>query len=371
MRDARRIAAIAGVIGGLLWFASLLRSPAWLHPVHAEILTLGVVLSVVGIVGGILALVRPAVGRILMLASAVGGFSVPFALFWQESIWQGVGWIIRPFPAFPVLIVGVSGALLLVTWKKPSRARIAALVLGIVAALMSAGAAQITIGRIGEGPAALSPFFSFIGIVGGILALARPRIAWMLMVVAGIGCFLAAVVFFFAVFFAYGEIVPLLAYILAGLLFITAGGMLALASSRERPAAIYTAMLLGVIGGLFATLCALAIRFPLLFLTPWLMLQREGLLLAWNIQYWIWVALFPVMGFVAGVFVLARPRVAGALMFISALSGYIGFLGLAEPFGIPPVYCVPGCLLLFLGGAFALVSAKKQPKGGVSHLNDG
>ncbi|MBT9163357.1 MAG: hypothetical protein DDT24_00263 [Chloroflexi bacterium] len=158
MRDARRIAAIAGVIGGLLWLASLLRSPAWLNPGHAEILALGVVLCVVGIVGGILALARSAVGRIMMLASGLGGVSVPFVVVWQEGIWQGVGWVIRPFPVFPILIVGASGALLLVTWKKPSRARIATLVLGIIAGLMSATATQITIGRIGEEFAGLSPF---------------------------------------------------------------------------------------------------------------------------------------------------------------------------------------------------------------------
>ncbi|MFW0858722.1 MAG: hypothetical protein AAGB97_00815 [Dehalococcoidia bacterium] len=138
--------------------------------------------------------------------------------------------------------------------------------------------------------------------------------------------------------------------------------MLSLASSSERPAAIYAAMLLAVFGALFAALCALSVRLQLLFATPWLVLERAGLLPEWIILYWIWVVLFPVMGFAAGVLVLTRPKVAGALMFISALCGFIGSLILARPFDESPLISLPGCLLLVLAGAFALTSARKQSK---------
>ncbi|MCL0082491.1 hypothetical protein M1O14_02015 [Dehalococcoidia bacterium] len=377
MRNARRIAALAGVIGGLWWLASLLRCPAWLHPGHAEILTLGVVLSLLGIGGGILGLVKHRVGRVLMLASGTGGVSVPFVLFWR-----GMEWTIRPFPVFAILVVGASGALLLVTWKKPSRARMAALVLGIIAGLMSATAAQITIGRIGEEFAGLSPFFTLIGIVGGILALGRPRTACVLMVIAGIGCFLAAGISSLLLL-AYPEFdfdliyllfmvpawvdsilmlkLPVLAYSLSGILFI-AGGMLSLASARVRPAATYVALLLASFGALLAILCAPLVHMPLMWATPFVMLKRAGLIPEWIILYWVWVLLFPIMGSVAVVLVLGRQKLAGILMLTSAISGFTGLLIFLIPFDELPLVSLPGSLLLALGGAFALLSARKQPK---------
>ena len=61
-------------------------------PIPPEILPLGVLLSLMGIAGGILALGRPTVGGTLMLASAVGGFFGPFALAWffWEDVWRGI-----------------------------------------------------------------------------------------------------------------------------------------------------------------------------------------------------------------------------------------------------------------------------------------
>lgn len=97
MRKAKRLAAIVGVIGGLLWFLSALHFPPQyyplgLGPLPPQILPLGILLSLMGIVGGILALGRPAVGGTLMLASAVGGFFGPFALAWffWEDVWRGI-----------------------------------------------------------------------------------------------------------------------------------------------------------------------------------------------------------------------------------------------------------------------------------------
>ena len=47
----------------------------------------------------------------------------------------------------------------------------------------------------------------------------------------------------------------------------------------------------------------------------------------WSIDLAVWVLLFPVMGFIAGVLGVPKPRVAGLLMLISGLGGgFIGFL---------------------------------------------
>ncbi|MCL0079179.1 hypothetical protein M1O56_05945 [Dehalococcoidia bacterium] len=241
MRKAKILAAIVGVISGLLWFLSALHFPPQyyplgLGPLPPQILPLGILLSLMGIVVGILALGRPAVGGTLMLASAVGGFFGPFALAWffWEDVWRGIALstVMEPFPGFPVLIVGVSGALLLVTWNKPSRARVATLVLGVVAGFISAEVARSATAHIGEEFMALGFLFSFMGIAGGLLAPAKPRVAWMLMLVSGIGCFLTPVALI--VFEGPGcwpEASFFLAYILAGLLF-TIGGILALVAHR-------------------------------------------------------------------------------------------------------------------------------------------
>ena len=258
----------------------------------------------------------------------------------------------------------------------------AALVLGIIAGLMSATAAQITIGRIGEEFAGLSPFFTLIGIVGGILALGRPRTACVLMVIAGIGCFLAAGISSLLLL-AYPEFefdliyllfmvpawvdsihmlkLPVLAYSLSGILFI-AGGMLSLASARVRPAATYVALLLASFGALLAILCAPLVHMPLMWATPFVMLKRAGLIPEWIILYWVWVLLFPIMGSVAVVLVLGRQKLAGILMLASAISGFTGHLIFLIPFDELPLVSLPGSLLLALGGAFALLSARKQPK---------
>ncbi len=92
------------------------------------------------------------------------------------------------------------------------------------------------------------------------------------------------------------------------------------------------------------------------------MLKRAGLIPEWIILYWLWVLLFPVMGSVAAVLVLVRQRVAGILMFSSAISGFIGLLIFFMPFDESPLISLPGSILLALGGAFALTSARKQPK---------
>jgi hypothetical protein len=80
-------------------------------------------------------------------------------------------------------------------------------------------------------------------------------------------------------------------------------------------------MVLRIMGGLFAAVSALRIS------PPYMLQEREAWeILMWKILVPIWVLLFPVMGFTAGILALARPKVAGILMLISGISGFVGFL---------------------------------------------
>jgi hypothetical protein len=69
------------------------------------------------------------------------------------------------------------------------------------------------------------------------------------------------------------------------------------------------------------------------------------------------------MGFTAGILALARPKVAGILMLISGISGYVGFFAL----GLHPHYELftfaigaLGGLLLVIGGVLLLAGHKKH-----------
>jgi hypothetical protein len=66
------------------------------------------------------------------------------------------------------------------------------------------------------------------------------------------------------------------------------------------------------------------------------------------------------MGFTAGILALARPKVAGILMLISGISGYVGFFALDQSFYDLFFLCGPGGLLLVIGGILLLAGRKKQ-----------
>jgi hypothetical protein len=359
MKKAKKLVAILGVTGGLLWFVSIVRHfldiPPDIPPI--EVLALGVLLSLAGIVGGILALTKPARGGTLMLASGLGGFFAPFFVFWfwLDSIWRGELWFWALFPTTPIFIVGVVGALLMATWEQRSGARIAALALGIIAGFVSAHVAHTGMRSIQEEFLFLGVLSSFMGIAGAALALARPRAAGRLMLASWAGCFIAAFLVFIFVPGLWSAIIFYLAHLFAGVLFMI-GGLLALDSRTERPASIKAAMVLGIMGGLIAAWCALGAR------PPFMLQERE----AWETLRYIWVFPFPVMGFTAGILALARPKVAGILMLISGISGYVGFFAL----GLHPHYeefaiCALGGLLLVIGGILLLAGRKKQPSEGM------
>jgi hypothetical protein len=367
MKRARRLVAILGVIGGLWWFVSIVRhfvdTPPDIPP--NEVLALSVLLSLAGILGGILALTKSARGGTLMLASGLGGFFAPFFVFWfwLDSIWRGELWFWALFPTTPIFIVGVGGALLMATWGQRSGTRIATLTLGIIAGFVSTHTAHHQGMRfIEEEILFLGVFSSFMGIAGAVLALAMPRKAGWLMLASGAGCFIAA---FLVLFFVNGfsaAIIFNVAHLFAGVLFMI-GGILALvprkerpASRKERPASIKAAIVLGIMGGFFAALSALVVD------PPFGLQDIE----AWETLRYIWVFPFPVMGFTAGILALARPKVAGILMLISGISGYVGFFAL----GLHPHYeefaiCALGGLLLVIGGVLLLAGRKKQPSEGM------
>ncbi|MCL0065756.1 hypothetical protein M1N79_02575 [Dehalococcoidia bacterium] len=234
MRKARRLAAILGVIGGLLWFVSALRPflDPFLNP-PLEVLALGVLLSLAGILGGILAMTKPGRGGTLMLVSGIGGFFALFLVFWfwLDGVWRGELWFWALFPTAHVFTVAVGGALVMAAWEQRSRARIAALVLGIIAGLVSASVAQRGMRFIQEEFLVLGVICSLMGIAGAALALARPRAAGTLMLVSWAGCFTAAFLVFLFGSHGLPEGIFYSAHILAGLLF-TIGGILALAAHR-------------------------------------------------------------------------------------------------------------------------------------------
>ncbi|MCL0089130.1 hypothetical protein M1O54_02025 [Dehalococcoidia bacterium] len=80
---------------------------------------------------------------------------------------------------------------------------------------------------------ALGLLLCFMGIAGAVLAPAKSRIAWMLMLTSGIGCFLiAGAAIVFEVFCGWHELFFFLHHIAASFFFIL-GGMLAFISLKE------------------------------------------------------------------------------------------------------------------------------------------
>ncbi|MCL0056599.1 hypothetical protein M1O54_05660 [Dehalococcoidia bacterium] len=107
--------------------------------------------------------------------------------------------------------------------------------MGIIAGLFSSDV-RFFIDDFGGEFLVLALLFSFMGIAGAVLAPARSRIAWKLMLVGGIGCFLTAcAVFPFeglccnTLLFASFRQIP-------ASFFLISGSILAFISLKERPA---------------------------------------------------------------------------------------------------------------------------------------
>ena len=122
--------------------------------------------------------------------------------------------------------------------------RIAAMVLGILGGLI--GAYLVTFSPW-EVPAWILLTWILLlpvaAIAGGVLALRRPAVGGILMLVSGIAGVIAAHLYWLHPGYWLG-------YIFAGILLIT-GGAIALAAREKRPAARVAVMALGILGGLF------------------------------------------------------------------------------------------------------------------------
>ncbi|MCL0029931.1 hypothetical protein M1O57_00850 [Dehalococcoidia bacterium] len=145
---------------------------------------------------------------------------------------------ILPFTRInPALTIGVSGAVFLVSWKKPSRAAIASLLLGIFVGLLSSEV-RGAMDHVGDEFLALGLLLCFMGIPGAVLAPARSRVAWMLMLASGIGCFLNADAVI--VFDGFGCIELRFVFLqqIPSSFFFILGSMFALMSLKEQPSGI-------------------------------------------------------------------------------------------------------------------------------------
>jgi hypothetical protein len=309
----------------------------------------GFVVLVVGIVGGVLAaLTKSVVAGILMLVTGIGGFIAAYVFFGRALFY------LPTFVAFLLLIPG--GIIALTARDKQPACSVHAMGLGILGGIIASGGVEYSI-RVWPEQFVSWGFLSALtasAIAGGAAALYRPTLGGTLMLLSAIGSLGITIMGYVPGVqppdwpFAIAEFRVM--YPLATILLIP-GGALALASRKERPASIKAAMVLGIMGGLIAAWCALMARPPF-------MLQETE---AWETLRRIWVLLFPVMGFTAGILALARPKVAGILMLISGISGYVGFFALDQSFYDLFFLCGPGGLLLVIGGVLLLAGRKKRP----------
>jgi hypothetical protein len=258
-----------------------------------------------------------------------------------------------------------AGALALTVREKQPAARVAARALGIFGGLIGGFGVFVAIVAIPEGLVIWGFLCSLIAIAGGVIALNRPALAGTLMLLSAVGGIGAVVMIFVLGTVPLCWADPGAAFIILypfAALFLIPGGILALTSCKERPASINAAMILGIVGGLFAAVSALGVS------PPFMLQEREAWeILMWEILVPIWVLLFPVMGFTAGILALVRPKVAGILMLISGISGCVGFFALdLHPYNhLKQVLCVLGGLLLVIGGVVALAWRKERPGEGV------
>ncbi|MCL0076391.1 hypothetical protein M1O17_06025, partial [Dehalococcoidia bacterium] len=138
------------------------------------------------------------------------------------------------------------------------------------------------------------------------------------------------------------------------------GGLLALTSaltSDKKRAGIYVAMTLGIIGGLLAVFCTLMAHMaPPGWVEPFILLRGQEVL-----AFWIWVFLFPGMGLLGGILVLAKPKLAGILMLTSGIIGPVGVvaLGILEE---PSPLMIGGLagLFLIIAGTIAFIKKWQQ-----------
>ncbi|MCL0088163.1 hypothetical protein M1O19_06245 [Dehalococcoidia bacterium] len=186
--------------------------------------------------------------------------------------------------------------------------RIAAMVLGILGGLFGAYGAHLVLPWPGELLWSLILFlFSLIAIAGGILALRRPAVGGILMLIPWIGFFLVAP---FGLFREYHEGMPFVSfwlYIIASLL-LFAGAILALADYQSRSIARIVALVLGISAGVIGALGVYG-GVPVV----------PGGFLALG-------ALLSTMGIAGAVLTRGRPGVAGTLMLVSGIGGFAAAL---------------------------------------------
>ena len=253
-----------------------------------------------------------------------------YAVFAWDANAGDVTLMVLIFPGIPLLAAGAVYTVG-VTMKRPS-IKVAAAVLGVFGGVMGALSFPFFSPFPLEAVLGILAFLMAIG--GAVLTLARPRVGGMLMLLA--------------------SIVEWSGFIdspLWNTLFLVPGGALALASEKKRPAAIYVAMTLGIIGGLSAGVAPLT-ALPVL---AW----KQGIE---ELLFWTWVLLFPGIGVLGGILVLEKPKVAARLILISAISGP-AFVLLGAVRGVPEDGVVAGgiaCLLLIIAATIAFRAYPKS-----------
>jgi len=248
-----RIAAmVLGLIGGLVSALGVY----WGWPgVGGEYLAWGILSSIFGIAGGILALRRPKVSGVLMLLGGMGGWSALLAVLVFEGLYCQVHGAPRlcdaHFAFYRAFIFAgsplfIGAALSHAASKEYHRGSIAAMVLGLIGGL---------IGILGVWHSPWIPgeylvwgiLSSFIGIAGGTLALKKPKVSGILMLLSAMGGWSAVIAaLIFEGFWYLGTHLPIFTfrYIIAGpLLFI--GAALSLLACKEYLRGSKSAMILG------------------------------------------------------------------------------------------------------------------------------
>ncbi|MCL0046517.1 hypothetical protein M1N18_00835 [Dehalococcoidales bacterium] len=274
---------------------------------------------------------------------AIGCYIFIVFISWRYIVYEPPDAVLILFPlAVTVCLLSSGGAVfaLGITMKCPA-IRVAAGVLGVLGGVMNALSMPIPW-------LAIEPtLVSLMAIGGGIFALRRPGVGGILML-------LATIVTIPVVWWGWGPFGP----IIPPLMFL--GGLLALASaltSDKKRAGIYVAMTLGIIGGLLAVLCTLMAHMaPPGWVEPFILLRGQEVL-----AFWIWVFLFPGMGLLGGILVLAKPKLAGILMLTSGIIGPVGVvaLGILEE---PSLLMIGGLagLFLIIAGTIAFIIKKWQ-----------
>jgi hypothetical protein len=310
-----RIAAmVLGIIGGLISAGGVFEDIIRGFPAE-YIAWEGLLFPIMAIAGGVLALVKPAVGGILMLVSAIGGFVAAY-LHWPIFGWGG-------FYIFASFLLIAGSALSFAAYKKLPAVRVVAMVLGIFSGLFLSLLFHAMI-HLGHGNGDLVPgvvlslmAIASMAIAGGALALVRPAVGGTLMlvggIVSGIGSYIIVANFM-------AHLWPLLlSCTIAGLLLII-GATLSFAAAKERPPVRKAAMVLGISAGLIAVFGVLGA-----FVPAWMpyhhMTPREflaSLAAGYGVIYFLFMAIAG-MAIAGGALALVRPAVGGTLMLVSGI----------------------------------------------------